>query len=105
MEQPNLSYIDSLSGGDKDFKQKLIDIIKKEYPEEKDIYLTNIKKGNYKQAASNVHKLKHKISILGLEKSYDIAANYEANLLEDNTDLKQEFEAILNVITNYLQQL
>ena len=88
MEQPNLSYIDSLSGGDKDFKQKLIDIIKKEYPEEKDIYLTNIKKGNYKQAASNVHKLKHKISILGLEKSYDIAANYEANLLEDNTDLK-----------------
>lgn len=105
MEQPNLSYIDSLSGGDKDFKQKLIDIIKKEYPEEKDIYLTNIKKGNYKQAASNVHKLKHKISILGLEKSYDIAANYEANLLKDNTDLKQEFEAILNVITNYLQQL
>lgn len=105
MEQPNLSYIDSLSGGDKDFKQKLIDIIKKEYPEEKDIYLTNIKKGNYKQAASNVHKLKHKISILGLEKSYDIAANYEANLLEDNTDLKQEFEAILNVITDYLQQL
>ncbi|MFC7445114.1 hypothetical protein C7H62_0750 [Mesoflavibacter sp. HG96] len=105
MEQPNLSYIDSLSGGDKDFKQKLIDIIKKEYPEEKDIYLTNIKKGNYKQAASNVHKLKHKISILGLEKSYDIAANYEANLLEDNTDLKQEFEALLNVITNYLQQL
>ena len=105
MEQPNLSYIDSLSCGDKDFKQKLIDIIKKEYPEEKDIYLTNIKKGNYKQAASNVHKLKHKISILGLEKSYDIAANYEANLLEDNTDLKQEFEAILNVITNYLQQL
>ena len=105
MEQPNLSYIDSLSGGDKDFKQKLIGIIKKEYPEEKDIYLTNIKKGNYKQAASNVHKLKHKISILGLEKSYDIAANYEANLLEDNIDLKQEFEAILNVITNYLQQL
>lgn len=105
MEQPNLSYIDSLSGGDKDFKQKLIDIIKKEYPEENNIYLTNIKKGNYKQAASNVHKLKHKISILGLEKSYDIAANYEANLLEDNTDLKQEFEAILNVITNYLQQL
>lgn len=105
MEQPNLSYINSLSGGDKDFKQKLIDIIKKEYPEEKDIYLTNIKKGNYKQAASNVHKLKHKISILGLEKSYDIAANYEANLLEHNTDLKQEFEAILNVITNYLQQL
>ena len=43
--------------------------------------------------------------ILGLEKSYDIAANYEANLLEDNTDLKQEFEALLNVITNYLQQL
>ena len=68
MEQPNLSYIDSLSGGDKDFKQKLIDIIKKEYPEEKDIYLTNIKKGNYKQEASNVHKLKHHLLLLQIYK-------------------------------------
>ena len=31
MEQPNLSYIESMSGGDKDFEQKLIDIIQKEF--------------------------------------------------------------------------
>ena len=34
MEKPNLSYIESMSGGDKAFEQKLIDIIKKEFPEE-----------------------------------------------------------------------
>ena len=31
MEKPNLSYIESMSGGDKAFEQKLIDIIKKEF--------------------------------------------------------------------------
>lgn len=105
MEQPNLTYIESLSGVDKAFKQKLINIIKIEFPEEKDIYFFNLKKGNFKEAANNVHKLKHKISILGLEKSYNIAADYESDLLESNTKLQEKFEAILNVITNYLQKL
>ena len=31
MEQPNLSYIHSMSGGDKAFEQKLIAIIKLEF--------------------------------------------------------------------------
>lgn len=105
MEQPNLSYIHSMSGGDKSFENKLIDIIKKEYPEEKAIYLENISVRNFKLAAENVHKLKHKISILGLEKSYETAVAFENNLLEGNTTLSNEFESILTTITNYLNQL
>ncbi|WP_299338984.1 Hpt domain-containing protein [uncultured Psychroserpens sp.] len=105
MEQPNLSYIHSMSGGDKSFEQKLIDIIKGEFPEEKKIYYENITAKNYKLAAENVHKLKHKISILGLEKSYETAVTFENNLLEDRTTLQDEFESILIIITNYLQQL
>ena len=105
MEQPNQTYIDSLSGGDEAFKQKLIDIIKKEYPEEKQVYFDNYNANNFKLAADNVHKLKHKISILGLEKSYDVAVAYETNLLEGSTDQKDEFEAILNTITIYLKDL
>ena len=50
MEQPNQSYINSLSGGDDAFKQKLIDIIKKEYPEEKQVYFDNFKANNFKLA-------------------------------------------------------
>jgi HPt (histidine-containing phosphotransfer) domain-containing protein len=105
MEQPNQSYINNLSGGDEDFKQKLIDIIKKEYPEEKQVYFDNYNAKNFKLAADNVHKLKHKISILGLEKSYEVAVAYEENLLEGNSNLKEDFEAILTNITNYLMTI
>ena len=105
MEQPNLSYIFNMSGGDKSFEQKLIQIIKEEFPKEKQTYLNNIAAKNYKLTAENVHKLKHKISILGLEKSYEIAVAFENNLLEGQITLQNEFESILNIITNYLDKL
>ncbi|MBB3124039.1 HPt (histidine-containing phosphotransfer) domain-containing protein [Mesoflavibacter sabulilitoris] len=105
MEQPNLSYINTLSGGDKEFETQLLDVVKKEFPTEKETYYKNLNNKNYKLAAENVHKLKHKISILGLSKSYDIAIDYENNLLDHNTDLKEEFDNILTVITNYLDKL
>jgi HPt (histidine-containing phosphotransfer) domain-containing protein len=105
MEQPNLSYIQSMSRGDQAFEQKILDVIKKEFPEERDIYFNNLKNNNYKLTAENVHKLKHKISILGLEKSYAVAVAFENDLLEGNTALHKEFESILNTITNYLEQL
>ena len=105
MEKPNLSYINSLSGEDKAFKKRLIDIIKKEFPLEKNVYYINLKEENYKLVAENVHKLKHKISILGLEKSYEIAVEYENNLKERNANLEKEFENILLTITNYLNQI
>lgn len=103
MEQPNLSYIDTLSGGDKAFKDKLISIIKTEFPEEKAVYFKNIENQNFKEASENVHKLKHKISILGLEKSYDIAADFENDLKDNNNDAgKEEFKNILQSMTDFL---
>lgn len=105
MEQPNQTYINNLSGDDGVFKQKLIDIIKKEFPDEKQVYFDNFNAKNYKLAADNVHKLKHKISILGLEKGYAVAVAYEENLLEGTTNNKEQFEAILSSITSYLQEI
>lgn len=105
MEQPNLSYIESMSGGDKAFEQKLIDIIQKEFPEEKAVYFNNINSENFKEAAENVHKLKHKISILGLVKSYEVAVNYENSLIEGNTTGKADFESILQIMTDFLETL
>lgn len=102
MEQPNLSYINQLSGKDDAFKNKLIAVVKAEFPEEKAVYVKSIASNNFKEAAENVHKLKHKISILGLEKSYGVAVIYEENLLENSTEGQVEFENILQTITNYL---
>ncbi len=105
MEQPNLSYIHSLSGGDKTFEDKLISIIKSEFPDEKDIYFKNITSKNFKEASENVHKLKHKISILGLEKSYAIAVDYENNLKTNSLEGEADFKSILERISDYLATL
>jgi len=105
METPNKSYIKSLSAGNIEFEKKLIAVIMSEFPMEKDVYLKNSAAKNYMETAENVHKLKHKISILGLEKSYGIAAQYENELRENNPNLKTEFDSILETITNYLMTL
>ena len=103
MEQPNLNYIKSMSGGNQAFEQKLIGIIQQEFPQEVEIYLTNMSLKEYRKAADNVHKLKHKISILGLENSYAIAQDYEKNLLEGKTVLETDFSEIIQLIASFLE--
>ncbi|TSE10180.1 MULTISPECIES: histidine kinase [Aquimarina] len=105
MEQPNLSEINKLSNGDKIFEEKIFNVIKKEFPLEKDQYFSNLEHKNLIKAAEDVHKLKHKISILGLEKSYEIATDYENNLKKGSYKLKEDFEKTLQVITEYINTL
>ncbi len=94
-----------MSGGDKAFEKELIDIIKREFPVEKEIYLKNINCSNFKSAASNVHKLKHKISILGLEKSYEVAVSHESKLVNGSAEGHQAFELILRHMTDFLKTI
>jgi HPt (histidine-containing phosphotransfer) domain-containing protein len=103
MELPNLSYIHKLSGGDKDFEQKIIGVIKDEFPEEKAVYYQCLKEKNYLLTAEIVHKLKHKISILGLEKGYEVALAYENDLKDENSNRHLAFETILQNITDYIK--
>ena len=105
MEIPNMSYINTLSGGDESFKARLIFIVKNELPIEITEYQKNIKNNFFKEAAENVHKLKHKISILGLETSYQVAIDYEENLKISSIALKEDFEAILETMTRFVNQL
>lgn len=105
MEQPNLNYIDELSGGDLEFKNKIIRVIKKELPEEIEVYVEELKNENYLLAAQSVHKLKHKISILGLEKSYYIAEEFEKNLKNNSTKLDTDFKNILKSMQKYVNHL
>ncbi|WP_405206272.1 Hpt domain-containing protein [Aquimarina sp. LLG6339-5] len=103
MEEPNLSFINKLSNGDKVFEEKIFTVIRREFPEEKEKYFLSIKSKKYNKAAEDVHKLKHKISILGLKTSYDTAEKYEDNLKNESEILREEFESILENITRYLQ--
>ncbi|TXD49169.1 Hpt domain-containing protein [Polaribacter sp. IC073] len=103
MEQPNLEYINQLARGDESIKNELIDVIKTEFPEEKKDYYNSLESKEYKRIEENVHKLKHKISILGLEKSYEIANEFEHNLRELSLDRKEDFDEILIAISDYIE--
>ena len=105
MEQPNSLYINQLSGDNEEFKAKVIGILKRELPEEVAFYENQIQSKNYKLAAESVHKLKHKVSILGLEKSYYIAEEFEDNLKEQSTKLQSEFESILKAMQDFVDTL
>lgn len=105
MEQPNLNYINKLSGGDKNFEAQLISILKKEFPVEKEKFQNSIDTNQLDESAEIVHKLKHKLSILGLEEGYQIAVDYENNLRNDNKSLTIEFKKVLNNISEYLNKL
>ena len=104
-ENHNLSYLNELSDGDEVFEKKLLDILKAELPEEIEEYQNNIRSNSLSLVAENVHKLKHKISILGLEKSYEIASDYEKNLKLENLDLQVEFEEVLNNMIEILKKI
>ncbi|AOR27921.1 histidine kinase [Formosa sp. Hel1_33_131] len=105
MEQPNLIYIDKLANGDESVKKRLIEIIKTEFPKEKKEYLLSLENLDYKKIEENVHKLKHKISILGLEKSYEIANKFEHKLRDQRLIDSKSFEGILIKISEYLKTI
>ena len=105
MEQPNLDYINAIANGDEKVKKTLINIVKSEFPEEKKAYYDSLVEKSFIKLAGNVHKLKHKISILGLEKSYEIANKFEHNLRDNSLEGEEDFDKILLVITAYLKTM
>ena len=105
MEKPNLSYIEQLSGGDNAFTSKLIQVIQTEFPEERLRYEQKMEQQDWQGAAIEVHKVKHKISIFGLKEGYETAQDFETALREGRIDGRREFDAILNSLANYIDQL
>ncbi|MCL7764147.1 Hpt domain-containing protein [Polaribacter sp. Z014] len=103
METPNLNYIKELSGGDLEFEENIIELLKKEFPEEHMLFNENFSKKEYVEAANNVHKIKHKISILGLKKGLELASRFEKDLKNTNTELYNDFVNILDKIHVYLK--
>jgi len=102
---PNLAYIDEISENDIVFRNKLISIIKREFPLEKEQFLSNYNSSKYILAAENVHKLKHKINMFGLKKGFETAKKFENELNDNKLDSYQDFIVVLDVIDNYLNKI
>ncbi|PRP66220.1 histidine kinase [Nonlabens agnitus] len=105
MEQPNRDYINELSGGDAAFEDKLILVIKTEWPDEVKEYEMNMKNSAFAKAALNVHKIKHKLGIVGLVEGYELAVQYELDLKAGNTSQKESFQIVLDRVTHFINQL
>ena len=105
MEQPNIDYFIKLSNNNASFQQKLIELVKYELPLEIDFYFNYKKLNEWEKAAESVHKLKHKIGVLGMEKGYHVAEAYENNLREGSTALEATFEEILTTINQFVKLL
>jgi len=105
MEKPNLEYINQLARGNKNIEKELITVIKLEFPQEKRNYYNSVENKDYKKIEENVHKLKHKISILGLERGYEMANEFEHSLRELSLDRKEDFEKILTAISDYIETI
>ena len=104
-EQPNLDYIDQLSGDDAAFKQKFLLILKEEFPLEQKEYLDSLDLKDGNRAALIVHKLKHKFNILGLNQGYRLAVEYEEALYKSDFGLNPAFMDVLNRIDVYLKTI
>jgi HPt (histidine-containing phosphotransfer) domain-containing protein len=102
MEEPNLSFIKEIAGEDEEFQNNLLAIIKKEFSVEAEMYKVNFVAKNYTEAANDVHKIKHKISLLGLKKGLETASHLESQLKNGETKFHNNFLEILNKIHVYL---
>jgi HPt (histidine-containing phosphotransfer) domain-containing protein len=104
-EHPNLDYFNQIANGEEAVINTLISILKSEFPEQLENYNQSISTSNFKETAEAVHKLKHKIGLLGLEKGYHLAHDFEQNLRNHNFQNKKEFEDVLKNITNFIPKL
>ncbi|WP_420401998.1 Hpt domain-containing protein [Flagellimonas sp.] len=104
-EIPNLDYIKEISGGNEDFEKKFLNIIQTEFPKEKQDYFSFLESDDLEESAKVVHKIKHKLGILGLTGGYKLAVQYEEDLKDGNTNLKNQFHEILESVEGFILKI
>ena len=102
---PNTKYIEQLADGDVQFMQSCITVLKTEFVIDTDAYFEQFKQQEFYLCAKLVHKLKHKLLMLGLEGLCERIAVYEEELKQANTDFHLEFEKQIKEIKIYLNTL
>ena len=104
-EKANLDHVDQIAGGDEEFRDKFLAILKDEFPVERDEYISSIQQKDYANAFQIVHKVKHKLNLLSLFKSHKVAVNHEKELRNNQNELHTEFMAILDYVDMYLKSI
>lgn len=90
----DLSYLESMSGEDKDLMKEMIDIFKEQVPEFVAEMKTCLQNSDYKNLGAIAHKAKSSISIIGLVQLIDDLKEFEKDVAENrNTESYEKFIA------------
>lgn len=100
-----MNYLANLADGDEAFQKTFTGILKSEFTADVAAYECAISGHDYESARQAVHKLKHKIGLLGMVKSYSQAQGFEDQLRAGNDQLKDWFGALLIQLQGYLNTL
>lgn len=104
-EVPNLNYVKEIAGGNEEFEKKFLTIIKAEFPKEMEDYLKNLADYELEESAKVVHKIKHKLGILGLDNGYKLAIKYEEALKYGDLKLKDDFLGVLKTVEEFILKI
>ncbi|MDT0539118.1 MULTISPECIES: Hpt domain-containing protein [Croceitalea] len=104
-EVPNLNYIKEIAGGNEEFEKKFLAIIQAEFPKEKEDYLKYLADNELEESAKVVHKIKHKLGILGLNNAYKLAIKHEEGLKYGDEKLNSDFEEVLNKVEEFILKI
>lgn len=100
---PNLSYIDKLASGDKEFHDSFLKSFASEMDLDSKAYIQNLQESNFQIAADMVHKIRNKLGILSMQKSFDMTYTYEEELRLENVELHDAFMDALNQVQKFLK--
>ena len=100
---PNLNYIKEMSEGDAAFEENLLKVMKSEFKRDSKVYVDDFSKAHYLKCAQMVHKMLHKITILGLLEGHKMAKKHEEALKKSDTKYHSEFLEILKAMSNFLE--
>ena len=103
----NFDYLNKVTGGDKTFKQEMVDLVALELPK----FIVKIEKLNSENKPSElkkeIHKLKSTIGILGLDKGKKLINDMEKELVSSSSVfcVKDEVVLLLEMCNNLKQEI
>ena len=103
----NFDYLNKVTGGDKTFKQEMVDLVALELPK----FIVKIEKLNSENKPSElkkeIHKLKSTIGILGLDKGKKLINDMEKELVSSSSVfcVKDELVLLLEMCNNLKQEI
>lgn len=101
--KPSLDYLHELAPHDEGFRNRLLNVLVTEFPGEFESYSNAVEKQEWKAAVTYLHKLKHKIGILGMPELHALAELHEVDLENGSLPLHKQVMAGLQIIDQFLK--